>query len=134
MMKGDDQGMMSETTAPKRLAGPELLAMVDSMPKATKSEMVRAAGYIEVRDDGTERRLFTEFYEALLAAGGHPLPSGGVQSERALTYRTQVLSHGGLLIGKRYVQDALGLEPGDKAAIEVQDGKLLLVAERNAQS
>jgi hypothetical protein len=116
---------MSETTAPKRLTGPELIAMVDSMPTATKSDLVRATGYIELKADGSERRLFTEFYEALLTAGGQSLPGAGPRPERPLSFKTTVLSHGGLLVGKRYVE-ALGLEPGDTAAIAVEDGRVAL--------
>lgn len=129
-MKGDDQGSMNETTAPKRLMGPELIAMVDSMPKASKSDIVRATGYVEVRADGTARRLFTEFYEALLAAGGQAVPGGGSHSERPLSYKTKVLSHGGLLVGIRYVE-SMGLKPGDMAAISVEGGKVVLSPDQN---
>jgi hypothetical protein len=109
-----------------RLTGPELLAMVASMPNASRSELVRAAGYVD--PDG--RRRFGEFYEAMLAAKGQKLPgascAGDGRGNRSLSYRTTVLSHGGMLVGKRYVE-AMGLEVGDQADIQVKNGKLILV-------
>lgn len=114
-----------------RLTGKELVALVESMPKASRTELVQAAGYVAA--DG--RRCFTDFYVALLEARGHVLPKDEERVDgratRPVSFRTTVLSHGGLLIGKRYVQDALGLAPGGKAAIAVKDGKLTLVADRS---
>jgi hypothetical protein len=115
---------MTNTPNAKRLTGDDLLALVDSMPRASKTELVEAAGYVSA--DG--RRQFTKLYQALLEARGQALPgSGDGRSGRALSYRTTVLSHGGVLIGQRYVQ-ALGLDRGDHAAIELKKGKLVLSA------
>jgi hypothetical protein len=51
-----------------RLTGAQLLGKVAELSDASKSEMVRASGYSDVNDDGTEVLYFTNFYQALLVA------------------------------------------------------------------
>lgn len=50
------------------LAGAELLAKIDELGDVSKSELVRACGYVSVLNNGRERLHFTAFYEALLLA------------------------------------------------------------------
>jgi hypothetical protein len=52
------------------LTGAELLAKVKELGDASKSELVKAAGYLSTKKDGTERLNYTAFYEALLEAKG----------------------------------------------------------------
>ena len=58
------------TTATAPLTGDALLSLLASMPDASKSDLVRAAGYI--REDG--KLNYTAFYEAFLPAKGVPAP------------------------------------------------------------
>ena len=52
------------------LTGAELLAKVKDLGDASKSDIVRACGYVSAKKDGSERLNFTAFYEALLNAKG----------------------------------------------------------------
>ena len=54
------------------LKGQELLIKVTEMREAgnTASEIVRACGYVSIRNDGTERLQFTDFYTELLTVQG----------------------------------------------------------------
>jgi len=52
----------------QRLTGAQLLGKVAELCDASKSELVRASGYSNVNDDGTEILYFTNFYQALLEA------------------------------------------------------------------
>jgi hypothetical protein len=67
------------------LTGSELLAKVKEQGDASKSDLVRAAGYVSTKKDGSERLNFTAFYEALLEA--RPTPptsiSGPAMSSRS---------------------------------------------------
>jgi hypothetical protein len=125
---------MADKLTPKRLTGAELIAKVDSLPEASKavkfslSDLVRAAGYVSTKKDGTERLNFTAFYEALLKARGQKLPAGSdTPAPRQLSYQTTVLSHGGVLVGNAYLR-GLGLKPGQKAQILVGDDQVVLSA------
>ena len=48
------------------LTGAELLAKVKELGEVSKSDVVRACGYVSTKKDGSERLNFTAFYEALL--------------------------------------------------------------------
>ena len=50
------------------LTGSELLAKVKELGDASKSDLVRACGYVSDKKDGGDRLNFTAFYEALLEA------------------------------------------------------------------
>lgn len=115
-----------------RLKGAELIAMVDSMPGASKSELCIATGYVRERNGKTQRQ-FARFYRALLEAKGQHLNGGkgGGDGLRPLSYATIVLSHGGILIGKRYVEQ-LGLAHGDRAAIQIRGGVMKITAREPA--
>ena len=107
------------------LTGSELIAKVDSMPNASKTELCIETGYVRERDGKVERQ-FARFYRALLAAKGQRLDGGKDDGAgRPLSYQTTVLSHGGLLIGARYVEQ-LGLKHGDRAQIQVRGGAMKL--------
>ena len=102
------------------LTGSDLLAKVKELGDASKSDLVRAAGYVSTKKDGSERLNFTAFYEALLEARGiHLGPARGDGAPgRKLSYVTHVLFNGNLLIGKAYTTQ-LGLQPGDPFQIQL---------------
>lgn len=111
------------------LTGDELIAKVDSMPNASKTELCTATGYVRERNGKTERQ-FARFYRALLAAKGQRLDGGrSGDGTRPLSYQTSVLTHGGVLIGARYVEQ-LGLKHGDQVAIQVNGGVMRLTARK----
>ena len=89
------------------LTGSELLAKVKDLGEASKTELVRATGYVTTKEDGTEHLNFTAFYEALLEAKGiHLGPSRwGSTPGRKLSDVPHVLFNGNLLIGKAYTVD-----------------------------
>ena len=104
------------------LTGADLLAKVKELGDVSKSDLVRACGYVSHKKDGSERLNFTAFYEALLEARGihlGPARGDGVPG-RKLSYVTHVLFNGNLLVGKAYTA-LLGLKPGD--AFQIQLGR-----------
>ena len=52
------------------LTGSDLLTKVKELGDVSKSDLVRACGYVSTKKDGGERLNFTAFYEALLEAKG----------------------------------------------------------------
>jgi hypothetical protein len=111
------------------LTGADLLAKVKEMGDASKSDLVRACGYVSTKKDGTERLNFTAFYEALLEAKGVSLGEGGTgkgKSGRKLSYVTKVQFNGNLLVGKAYTAQ-LGLKPGDEFEIKLGRKQIRLV-------
>ena len=64
------------------LVGSELLSKVKDLGDVSKSDVVRACGYVSTKADGGERLNFTAFYEALLDAKGISL--GGRTARVAL--------------------------------------------------
>ncbi|MFM7240291.1 MAG: AbrB family transcriptional regulator [Cyanobium sp.] len=103
------------------LTGPELLAKVKELGDASKSDLVRACGYVSTKKDGSERLKFTAFYEALLEAKGMDLGGGGRgrgQAGRKLNYFTKVQFNGNLMVGSAYTAQ-LGLQPGDQFEIRL---------------
>ncbi|MFM7453717.1 MAG: AbrB family transcriptional regulator [Cyanobium sp.] len=103
------------------LTGPELLAKVKELGDASKSDLVRACGYVSTKKDGSERLNFTAFYEALLEAKGMDLGGGGRgrgQAGRKLSYFTKVQFNGNLMVGSAYTAQ-LGLQPGDQFEIRL---------------
>lgn len=112
-------------TMSEPLTGAALIAKVKELPGASKSELVRACGYVSTKSDGRERLNFTAYYEALAVAHGAPAPAQE-GSGRKLSYATTVLTTGAMVIGKRYVEQ-LGLEPGDEVKIKVVRGRISLL-------
>ncbi len=104
------------------LTGSDLLAKVKELGDVSKSDLVRAAGYVSNKKDGGERLNFTAFYEALLEAKGVNLGdtgSAGIgKGGRKLSYVATVQGNGNLLIGKAYTA-LLDLKSGDEFQIKL---------------
>jgi len=111
------------------LVGSELLAKVKDLGDVSKSDVVRACGYVSTKADGGERLNFTAFYEALLDAKGVSLGGGtaGIgKGGRKLSYIAKVQGNGNLLIGKAYTA-MLNLEPGDEFEIKLGKKAIRLI-------
>jgi hypothetical protein len=112
------------------LTGPDLLAKVKELGNASKSDLVRACGYVSSKKDGSERLNFTAFYEALLEAKGVSLGDGGGkgqgQAGRSLSYIAKVQGNGNLLVGMAYT-GLLALKPGDEFEIKLGRKQIRLV-------
>jgi len=106
------------------LSGSDLLAKVKELGDVSKSDLVRACGYVSTKKNGSERLNFTAFYEALLEAKGVNLGDAGVagigKGGRKLSYIATVQGNGNLLIGKAYTA-LLDLKPG--AEFEIKLGR-----------
>ena len=110
------------------LTGSDLLAKVKELGDVSKSDIVRACGYVSSKKDGGERLNFTAFYEALLEAKGVEL---GVSSKvgkggRKLSYIATVQGNGNLLVGKAYTA-MLDLQPGDEFEIKLGRKQIRLI-------
>ena len=127
-MSANTSALITDPTATP-LAGADLIAMVKELGNVSKSEQVRAAGYVSTQKNGAERLNFTAFYEALLAANGigvgadcsppgkrGPKPKG----------KTRVQHNGNLMVGKAYTAQ-LGLRPGDEFVIKLGRKEIRLV-------
>ena len=112
------------------LTGSELLAKVKELGDVSKSDLVRASGYVSTKKDGGERLNFTAFYEALLEAKGLSLGDGGGRGNgtpgRKLSYVATVQGNGNLLVGKAYTA-LLGLQPGDEFEIRLGRKQIKLI-------
>jgi hypothetical protein len=111
------------------LTGANLLAKVKELGDVSKSELVRACGYVSTKKDGGERLNFTAFYEVLLEAKGLHLGEsggGGGKGGRKLSYTATVQGNGNLLIGKAYTH-LLNLQPGDEFEIKLGRKQIRLV-------
>lgn len=105
----------------------ELLNKVRELADASKSDVVRACGYVSTTKDGRERLNFTAFYEAVLDAKGVEVGrSGGAKTGRKLSFLATVQGNGNLLIGKAYTKK-LGLNPGDEFEIKLGRKHIRLV-------
>ena len=104
------------------LTGSDLLAKVKELGDVSKSELVRACGYVSTKKNGGERLNFTAFYEALLEAKGVNLGDSGVagigKGGRKLSYIATVQGNGNLLIWKAYTA-LLDLKAGDEFEIKL---------------
>ena len=96
------------------LSGSDLLNKVKELGDVSKSDLVRACGYVSDKKNGGERLNFTAFYEALLEAKGVNLGPTGTsvigKGGRKLSYVATVQGNGNLLIGKAYTA-MLDLQP-----------------------
>ena len=113
------------------LTGAELLAKVKDLGDVSKSDIVRACGYVSTKKDGGERINFTSFYEALLNAKGVELGGGtgtaGIgKGGRKLSYIAKVQGNGNLLIGKAYTA-LLDLKAGDEFEIKLGKKQIRLL-------
>ena len=112
------------------LTGSDLLTKVKELGDVSKSDLVRAAGYVSTKKNGGERLNFTAFYEALLEAKGVSLGTTGVagigKGGRKLSYVATVQGNGNLLIGKAYTA-LLDLKTGDEFGIKLGRKQIRLV-------
>ena len=114
------------------LTGSDLLDKVKELCDVSKSDLVKACGYVSSKKDGGERLNFTAFYEALLEAKGVSLATGGTagvgKGGRKLSYVATVQGNGNLLIGKAYTA-MLDLKPGDNFQIKLGKKAIRLIPE-----
>jgi len=112
------------------LTGADLLAKVKELSDASKSELVRAAGYLSTKKDGSERLNFTAFYEALLEAKGvsvgNSIGAGKGKAGRTLSFITKIQFNGNLMVGKAYTA-LLDLKPGDQFEIKLGKKQIRLI-------
>ena len=112
------------------LTGSDLLARVKELGDVSKSDLVRACGYVSAKKDGSERLNFTAFYEALLEAKGLSFgATGGAGSGaggRKLSYVATVQGNGNVLVGKAYTA-LLGLQPGAEFEIKLGRKQIKLI-------
>ena len=112
------------------LTGSDLLAKVKDLGDVSKSDLVKACGYVSTKKDGGERLNFTAFYEALLEAKGVNLAVGGTagvgKGGRKLSYTAKVQGNGNLLVGKAYTA-MLELNPGDEFTIKLGKKAIRLI-------
>lgn len=129
-----DDDEVTPATASGRLTGSALLAKLKELGDTSKSELVRACGYVSTKKDGTERLNFTAFYEAVLAAKGVGVLStaGSDKPGRKLSYTATVQGNGNLLIGKAYVS-LLDFKPGDEFEIKLGRRQIRLIPAGTAQ-
>ena len=115
---------------PTMLTGADLLAKVKELADASKSELVRATGYLSTKKDGSERLNYTAFYEALLEAKGMNLGERSNKEPqrpgRKLSYATKVQFNGNLMVGRAYTA-LLELRPGDVFEIKLGRRQIRLV-------
>jgi hypothetical protein len=115
---------------PTMLTGADLLAKVKELADASKSELVRATGYLSTKKDGSERLNYTAFYEALLEAKGMNLGERSSKEPqrpgRKLSYATKVQFNGNLMVGRAYTA-LLELRPGDVFEIKLGRRQIRLV-------
>ena len=112
------------------LTGSDLLDKVKELGDVSKSDLVRACGYVSEKKDGGDRLNFTAFYEALLEAKGVNLSTSGVggigKGGRKLSYIATVQGNGNLLVGKAYTA-MLDLKPGDEFEIKLGSKQIRLI-------
>jgi len=111
------------------LTGNDLLTKVKDLGDVSKSDLVRACGYVSTKKDGGDRLNFTAFYEALLEAKGINFSSGGAaigKGGRKLSYKATVQGNGNLLIGKAYTA-LLDLKVGDEFDIKLGKKAIKLI-------
>ena len=112
------------------LTGSDLLNKVKELGDVSKSDLVRACGYVSDKKSGGERLNFTAFYEALLEAKGVNLGTtgtGGIgKAGHKLTYVATVQGNDNLLVGKAYTA-MLDLQPGDEFEIKLGRKQIRLV-------
>ena len=110
------------------LTGTDLLTKVKDLGDASKSDLVKACGYISQKKDGSERLNFTAFYEALLEAKGVSLGGEGAVGKggRKLSYVAKVQGNGNLLVGKAYTA-MMELKPGAEFEIKLSKKVIKLI-------
>ena len=99
------------------LTGTLLLDKIKELGDVSKSDLLKACGYISIKKDGGERLNYTEFYEALLEAKGVDVLFKGSQHDH-LDFIATVDSNCDLEIDKKYTE-LLDLRPGDQFDIKI---------------
>jgi hypothetical protein len=111
------------------LKGAELLAKIQEMGAASKTDIAIACGYVATKKDGSQRVLFTQYYEAIIEAKGvdlgTPSANAGPRKGKPLGWNVAVSKTGVIPISAGY-SALLGVEFGDRVSIERIDGGLLL--------
>ena len=87
------------------LIGADLLAKVKELGDASKSDIVRACGYVSEKKDGTERLNFTAFYEALLNAKGVSCTEYDTPMDRAKRAEMEARPPGARTVPQIFVDD-----------------------------
>ena len=104
------------------LADSALFAKVKQTGDVSKSDLLRACGYVSTKKNGGERLNFNACYEALLEAKGVNLGDSRVagigKGGRKLSYIATVQGNGNLLIRKAYTA-LLDLKAGDECEIKL---------------
>tara|TARA_B100000242_G_scaffold56732_1_gene33972 strand:+ start:373 stop:729 length:357 start_codon:yes stop_codon:yes gene_type:complete len=112
------------------LTGSDLLAKIKELGDVSKSDKVRACGYVSTKKNGVERLNYTAFYEAILEAKGVNLGNAGAsgigKGGRKLSYIATVQGNGNLLIGKAYTA-LLDLKAGDEFKIKLGKKQIRLL-------
>jgi hypothetical protein len=120
-----------------QLTGKDLLSKISEFAEDTpKDVLARETGYTSTKKDGTERVLYSAFYEALLEAKGLALaPAQSNRPGRELSFLARVQASGNLIIGKAYTA-AQEFVPGDEFSIEEleEGGFKLLPLEPEAEA
>jgi hypothetical protein len=118
------------------LTGPELLSKVRQLngTAKSKSDYIRATGYIVHREGRNACLLRTAFYEALLQASGVTFGRRSTTWQKLpqLSFRTVVLPNGSLIVGKEYLS-RIGLKPGDRVQVRPVDNSICLSAESSTR-
>lgn len=130
----EDDGEPSPPAASGRLTGPALLAKLKELGDASKSDLVRACGYVSTKKNGADRLNFTAFYEAVLSAKGVSTLAATATTKpgRKLSYSTTVQGNGNLLVGKAYTS-LFGFNPGDEFEIKISRRQIRLIPVGAAQ-
>ncbi len=119
------------------LTGSDLLAKVKELGDVSKSDLVRACGYVSTKESGGNRLNFTAFYEALLDAKGVNLgdsnKEGVGKGGRKLSFVATVQGNGNLLIGKAYTA-LLDLKTGDEFDIKLGRKQIKLIPSGSDES
>ncbi len=119
------------------LTGSDLLAKVKELGDVSKSDLVRACGYVSTKKSGGNRLNFTAFYEALLDAKGVNLgdsnKEGVGKGGRKLSFVATVQGNGNLLIGKAYTA-LLDLKTGDEFDIKLGRKQIKLIPSGSDES
>lgn len=104
------------------LKGQELLAKVAELSGQSKTDIARACGYVTTKKDGSERVLFSAYYEAIIEAKGvdlgAPAPKAKASRGKAPSYKAKIANTGTCPVGGAYTSQA-GWGPGDEIGITV---------------
>ena len=111
------------------LKGSELLAKVKELAGQSKTDIARACGYVATKKDGSERVLFSAYYEAIIEAKGvdlgTPAPKASGRKGKAPSYKATIAKTGTCPVGGAYTSQA-GWGPGDEVAIDVNGDTITL--------